>query len=316
MSDEEPQHFKPGPEDFSFTFKDIAKGYANAELLLKSKARIREAMECYGEICENPAASQRFMPENTMEQLKTNLSRLRLAARFWQKDPKNTDFQRDYAKIAQMAYVDAADPLPVLDEVATVLKRHIEELSDPDSTMGAVTGLHIDELRRAHRTIERLQLYLHDFAEKMRKIATIGNVGIGADTDSPFAKRFLGRPIKPINNPNFEAEANFFAISGVLHSEKDVILREIDAMQPPEEVESLRTAFVNMAQRVADYATFAIDDPERAVLMIQPEIPACLKLLKILKDKSNSDGFDTTDILIGCLEGLRPQGRGKGASDS
>jgi hypothetical protein len=34
-----------------------------------------------------------------------------------------------------------------------------------------------------------------------------------------------------------------------------------------------------------------------------------------MKEKSNSDAFDTTDILMGCLEGLRPKGRASGRID-
>lgn len=316
MSDEdEPLSHRHGSEDYSFSYDHIKKGYANVELLLRGKARIKEAMEIYGKICDNPAAAEAFMPENTVDRIKTHLSRLRLAARFWQKDPGNTDFQRDYARLAQMAYVDAADPLPVLDEVATVIKRHMQAMLDPDSSMGAVTGLSMEELERSYKTIDRIRQHLNNFSEDMRKISTIGNVGVGTKGNASAAQKFLGRVVKEEANPDFETEAMFFTISGLLHSEKDIIIEELAKVQPKEEADKLTHAFSNIAARISDYSKYAIDDPKRAVALMQADIPDCIEAFKVMKKQMNSTEYGTMDLLMECVESLRSEGHARSNSD-
>ena len=311
-NNDDPLVYQPDPDDFSFTFRNIVKGYANIGLLLRDKAKIQDAMQCYATICGNQAAAETFQPENTAAQLKSVIPRLQRAARYWQKEPEHADFQRDYANLVRMAYDDVAGPLAVIDEATNVLKKHMNESSSAESTMGVATGLSFDDLQHAYKTLDRMRSYLKGFSEPMRDIATLGNMGVGGSDDSLVDKQFLGRHVaKREKNSDRDTELLFYGIVGILSAEKETILQELAKVQPANEAESLRASFEAVTRRISEYAKFAIDDPKRAVSLLQADIPECLKAFTVVKEKLNSDEFSVIDSLLHCIRSLQLSGPNK-----
>jgi|GEM_PF-4631914 len=301
---------KPDPDDYSFTFKNIQNGYAAIEVLLRGKAKIRRAIECYAKICDHPVAAEQFSPENSAEYLKSGIRRLRRAAEHWKHDPQNNDFQKVYAQLVGMAYTDCAGPLALIDEATNVLKKAIDEDHKPDSTMRVAMGMSDQELQQSYVVMSRIRLIIKRFADSWRDVSTIGNMVIGPNDEG--MGRMLGRPVKSQEkNEEFTREALFWGITGMLCAEKDTILSALAKVQPPAEGERLREGFLSVTDRISDYARFAIEEPKRAVALMQADIPRCLAAFGEVQKQLNGADYGTMDVLIHCVSSLRDEGPDK-----
>jgi len=303
--EDKPRFIRPQPqaEDEKSTFGDIFQGYGSIALLLHSEKEINQALECYRIIVDNPAAAAEFSPENTAEQLKKAMSRLRLAADYWQKEPENTNFQKDYARLLEMACADVAGPLAVIDEAAHVIHRHLSENAKPESTMSAVSELSTKQLQKAYRTLDVIRSQLSDFARPLQLRATFGNIVTGLREENPVTKRILGRPAF-VGNPHYKQEVLFAAVIGILDSERNHILQEIAKMEPKAEAESLKQAFEGVTRHISDYAKYIIDDPKLALTLMQGYIPKCLKALEMVQN-AMPEPYTGIMLLVSYVEQLQ-----------
>lgn len=306
--------FKPNPDDWGFNIKTIQKGYAAIGALLFNKDEIDQAIDNYHSISNHTAASDAFLPENTAERLTTDITRLRQAVSMWDRDavgPKN-QFQRSYEVLVRAAHMDCLQPLATIDEATTVLKRAIDSTMDEDATTHVAAGLSHDELVASYTTLMKLRNVMHGFAKRLETVHVHGNMAIGK---TEHVEKELARPVTGEKDTNDHTrEVLCLGLVGMFSAEKEHILKVLDNMPRPRG-EELKTAFLNVSDKITGFAKYHISKPEDLARSIDKDIPRCIEALREVKSHLDGAkdfvGGDLVDIILGCIERLHDPSKGK-----
>ncbi len=303
--------FSPNPDDSSFYFKSIQKGYAAVALSLPG-GPMRQAVDCYRKLAENPAIADTLGSESTGETLKKHLSKLRRNARFWQKEMSGNpgQFQREYASIVKMAHDDCIPPLAAVQEAADTLHRALED-TGPAASARAVAGVSENSLKIAYAHMNKLRKVLQSFTDTMRPIFVEGSLVAGSSDDNRI-EEMLARPIqKRDRNPDYEQEVMFLGLIGILESERPNVLAIMEKMPKDAETTALTEHFAMFCGTLASYAKYGIEDPKRAITLMQRDIPGCLEALRRVKQHQGESEFGLVDVLEHCIGSLQQSGPGE-----
>lgn len=297
---------QPDPEDFSFSIKNIQKGYALIHLMARNP-QMAQAIDNYRKISGSPVAAQALMPEYSSRSLARHIRDLRRAATQWKKDVAGDEgqFQRSYRQLVKAASDDCEPALAAVEEMAGMFKRALSEEGD-HRTLLTIAGVEREELISNYRHLSRLRHALKNFMASIAPVHEVGNMVIGPDTEE--ARRMLGRPVRRQDNPNFENEVRFFGAIGMLGEEKEEILQELAKVNPPERAAELRSSFLRVCDALTGYATFAVEDPKRAIAAMQKDIPGCLDAIAKVQEQLGGADAGALEILSHCIGSLKRSG--------